>query len=172
MAFTFIVEDGTIVANANSYVSVEEADDTLEIDFRLNGIWSEFDQATKELKLAQATRYLDDNYQWFGRRTEPSVQPLKWPRCGMRDCEGNCIGPNVMPSELKRATAQLAVWLHSNDGNETMEAQGVKRFRSEEMEIEWQEGYWGRSAPEFLSRLLICFGWGPNDRGFKPILRK
>lgn len=172
MAFTFIVEDGTIVANANSYVAVMEADDILAIDFRQNAIWSVLDTPTKELMLAQATRYLDDNYNWFGRRTEPTTQALKWPRSGMKDCEGNCIGLNVIPSELKRATAQLAVWLRSNDGNEQMETQGVKRFRSEEMEIEWQEGYWGRYAPEFLSKLLICFGWGPNDRGFKPILRK
>lgn len=172
MAFTFTVEDGTIVAGANSFVSVEEADDIILLDFRLQAVWSILDLPTKELLLAQATRYLNDNYQWFGRRTEPQTQPLKWPRTGMKDCEGNCIGPNVIPSELKSATAQLGVWLRTNDPNEKMEAEGVKRFRSEEMEIEWQAGYWGRYAPEFLSKLLICFGWGPNDRGFKPITRK
>lgn len=172
MAFTFIVEDGTIVANANSYLTVAEADDILVLNFQQNAIWSALDETDKELMLASSTRYLDDNYQWFGQRTEPGVQPLKWPRINMVDCEGNCIGANVIPGELKRAAAQLSVWLRSNDGNGQMDGAGVRRFRSEEVEIEWQDGYYGRVAPEFLSRLLICFGYGPNDRGFKPIIRK
>lgn len=172
MAFAFIVEDGTIVANANSYLTVAEADDILAIDFRQNAIWSALSEPDKELMLASATRYLDDNYQWFGKQTEPRVQPIKWPRTGMRDAEGNYIGINVIPGELKRATAQLAVWLRTNDGNDQLDSAGVRRFRSEEVEIEWQDGYYGRVAPEFLSRLLICFGYGPNDRGFKPIVRK
>jgi len=172
MAFAFIVEDGTIVPNANSFVSVEDADDILAIDFRQNAIWTLLDQTDKELSLAAATRYLDENYQWFGCQVEPRVQSLSWPRKGMRDKEGNCIAEGVIPEELKNATCYLAVWLRTNNGQEAMDSEGIKRFRSEELEIEFQAGFGGRVAPEFLSRLLICFGWGPNDRGFKPIIRK
>jgi hypothetical protein len=171
MAFTFVVEDGTGVAGANSYVSVAEADDILAIDARENAVWQPLTTPDKELALANATRYLDDNYQWFGKKTE-TTQFLKWPRKGMRDCEGQCIADAVIPIELKRATARLAVWLLVNNGEEQMNTEGLKRFRSDDIEIEWQAGYYGRKGPDFLSKLLICFGWGPNDRGFKPIIRK
>lgn len=177
MAFTFIVEDGTIVAGANSYISLVEAMAYLEVDARALAIWEALpDDTDREKLLVLATRYLDENWQWFGRRTgpcldPPEVQKLKWPRMGMRDSEGMCIASNVIPDELKAATAQLAVWLKSNDGNESMEMESIKRFRSDEVEIEWQDGFDGRTAPEFLTKLLRCFGYGPNDRGFKPIIK-
>jgi len=176
MAFTFVVEDGTIVANANSFVTVEDATAILEIDFRVGPVWAALSEDDQQKSLVMATMYLEDNWQWFGKRTGPLLdppeeQPLKWPRTGMKDCEGNCIAANVIPTEVKRATAQLAMWLRNNDGNEQLEAEGIKRFRSDEVEIEWQDGYAGRVAPEFLSKLLKCFGYGPNDRGFKPIVR-
>lgn len=177
MAFTFTVEDGTIVAGANSYLSLADAKAILEVDFRAYPIWNALpDDETKQKMLVMATMYLEDNWHWFGRRTGPLLtppvaQPLKWPRTGMKDCEGNCIAENVIPSEVKRAVAQLAIWLRENDGNEQLESEGIKRFRSDEVEIEWQDGYSGRVAPEFASKLLKCLGYGPNDRGFKPIVK-
>lgn len=171
MAFTFTVEDGSIVPDANSFVSVVEADDILAIDFRKTPEWNALVEEDKQLMLAAATRYLEDNYLWYGRKVEPD-QPLAWPRYGMEDKERMCIAPGVIPKELKRAVAQLAVWLRTNDGNEMLDGEGIRRFRSDDIEIEFQDGYYGRTAPEFLSRLLVCFGTGPNDRGFKPITRK
>jgi hypothetical protein len=171
MAFTFTVEDGTIVPGANSYLTVAEADDILALDFRKTPEWNALTEADKELMLSAATLYLEDNYLWLGSRVAAD-QPLAWPRFGMKDKEFNCIAPGIIPRELKRATAQLAVWLRTNDGNEAMDNEGIRRFRSDDLEIEWQDGYYGRTAPEFLSRLLVCFGYGPNDRGFKPITRK
>lgn len=171
MAFTFIVEDGSIVPGANSFVSVAEADAILEVDFRKSPAWNALEQEDKEKMLVSATFYLEDNYQWHGQKVEAD-QPLSWPRTGMRDKEGMCIAPGVIPKEIKRATAYLAVWLRDNDGDEALNSNGIKRFRSEEVEIEWQANFEGRTAPEFLSRLLICFGYGPNDRGFKKIVRK
>lgn len=171
MAFTFIVEDGTIVANANSYLTVEEATAILEIDDSQFAIWDALTTEEKQKALVRATLYLDDFYQWYGRRTDPT-QSLKWPRSCMKDCEGNAIGENVMPVELKRATTYLAMWMRTNNAAEQMDSVGVRRFRSEEVEIEWQDGYYGQTAPSFLTRYLICFGLGPGDRGFKPIIRK
>lgn len=171
MAITLIVEDGSIVPDANSYLSVEEATTILSVDFRKAPEWEALTDAEKELMLTSATRYLDDNYQWYGRRVS-AEQPLLWPRLGMRDCEKQCLSSTTIPSEVKKAVAYLALWLRKNDGEEVMNSDGVKRFRSEEVEIEWQEGFMGRKAPEFLAKFLICLGLGPNDRGFKPIIRK
>jgi hypothetical protein len=171
MAFTFLVEDGTGLAAANSYTSVAEADDILAIDNDGIALWDALDDPAKELALAKATRYLDDNYQWFGRKST-AIQALKWPRHGMRDSENMCIADGVIPIEIKRAIARLAVWLIKNNGDDAMNMEGIKSFRSDDVEIEWQAGASTLKAPDFLSRLLITFGWGPNDRGFKPIIRK
>lgn len=177
MAFTFIVEDGTIVLNANSYASLADADNFLIADAKTYAVWTGLaDDTAREMQLVMATSYLDDNYQWFGHKTGPGLTPpedqvLKWPRRGMVDCEGTCISDSVIPRELKKACVLLAVWLLSNDGNETMEAEQIKRFRSDEVEIEFQDGYSGRLAPAFLTKLLRCFGYGPNDRGFKHIVK-
>lgn len=170
MAFAFTVEDGTGVAGANSYLTVAEADDILAIEPEW-AEWSALAEADKELDLARATRYLDDNYQWFGKKTERD-QFLMWPRRHMKDTEGFCIADTVIPLELKRAAARLAVWLRTNNGNDMMNVEGLKRFRSDDIEIEWQSGASIAKGPDFLSKLLIAFGWGPNDRGFKPITRK
>lgn len=171
MAFTFTVEDGSNVPGANSYVTVAEANDILAIDNDDIALWEALDEAGRELALAKATRYLDDNYVWYGHKTYRD-QFLKWPRRGMRDEEGHCIADMIIPIELKRATARLSMWLKRNDGDSMMNVEGLKRFRSDDVEIEWQAGASVPKGPDFLSKLLLVFGTGPNDRGFKPILRK
>jgi hypothetical protein len=178
MAFTFTVEDGTIVADANSYVALADADDILAADAKKEAIWAALaDDVAREKQLVMATAYLDDNFQWFGHKTGPCLDPpedqaLKWPRRGMRDAEGACIGDGVIPKELKKATVYLAIWLLDNDADESLETEQIKRFRSDEVEIEFQDGYSGRLAPAFLTKLLRCFGYGPNDRGFKNIVKR
>lgn len=178
MALTLIVEDGTIVANANSYLSVEDADAILEVDFRLWEVWNSQDEPMKEQLLMMATRWLDENYVFFGRRSnnddeEPPVeQVLQWPRTGVKDCEGNCIADAVIPLELRKATAYAAVWLFTTDPEEIEQQAGIKRFRNFESEIEWQDGWTGMIQPSFFTRLLQCFGEGPGELGFKPIIRK
>lgn len=171
MAITLIVEDGSGLPNANSYLSIEEADEFLSVDFHKSQAWVEFDDDTKALLIANATRYLDDNYQFYGKRAT-KTQALEWPRHGARDCDQDCISSAIVPKEVKRAAAYLAVWLHGNDGESALNNGGVKRFRSDDIEIEWQDGATVNKGPAFLSKLLICLGLGPNDRGFKPIIRK
>lgn len=184
MALVIVVEDGTIVTGANSYLSVADADAIIEVDFRLWPIWDARDTETKEQLLMLATRYLDEWYIWNGRKVQladpdavPPVvaQRLQWPRKGVRDCSGCAIGEGVIPEELQKATAYLAVWLWLHDPEAIFEQSGIKRFRNDTVEIEWQDNFGGISSsmqPSFFTRLLECFGTGPGERGFKPIIRK
>jgi hypothetical protein len=184
MALTIVVEDGTIVAGANSYLSVAEADAILEVDFRQWKVWDAQDADMKVQLLLMATRWLDENMEWNGSVTQPAdpdadppvvAQPLDWPRKYMKDCAGNCLADSLIPDELKKATAYLAVWLFSNDSDEILAQVGIKRFRNDTIEIEWQDAFTGTSAtlqPPFLKRLLGCLGIGPGELGFKPIIRK
>lgn len=175
MALTVVVEDGTIVSGANSYISVAAADLIIEVDFRLFAIWNVRAAEEKKQLLIMATRYLDENFIWFGSRTDPTHQALMWPRIGMRDCEGCALADSLIPLELKKATAYLAVWLFTNNPAEMLESVGIKRFRNDVVEIEWQDNFSGTAGsvqPWFFTALLQCFGTGPGDLGFRPIIRK
>lgn len=103
---SLIVEDGSIVPNANSYVALVEADDYFRV--RNNQVWSSLDNATKESLLIQATDYIELR---FGRRflgqKKQDNQPLSFPRK-----EVAYISP--IPEALKRACFEYAI--RANNG--------------------------------------------------------
>ena len=71
-----VVEDGTGLSTAESYISVADAD-TYHSD-RGNALWTGTD-AVKEEALRQATEYLDATYDWKGS-ISLTTQALNWPR--------------------------------------------------------------------------------------------
>lgn len=72
-----IVEDGTGLADAESYLSLPAAD-AYHLAFG-NTAWNSATDAAKEAALRRATQYLDSHYQFSG---EPltTTQALSWPR--------------------------------------------------------------------------------------------
>jgi len=86
---TIVVEDGTIVAGANAYATLA-AIDTYHED-RLNTIWSNSDDETKEAAMLRATAGLESKYRdrWFGYKsnynTVTAPQFLAWPRKDDKD---------------------------------------------------------------------------------------
>lgn len=113
MALT--VEDGTGKTNAESYLSVSDAD-TYHSSFG-NTSWSALTTANKEMALRKATRYLDNRFRarWVGSRSNRD-QALDWPRYGAIDLDGYLIDYNMLPEDLKRATAEAA--LRSSQGTD------------------------------------------------------
>lgn len=77
MAITLTVEDGTGLANANSYVSQADADTYFAN--RANTVWAAADNDAKAAALIQATQYLDTRYAFKGERLT-TTQALAWPR--------------------------------------------------------------------------------------------
>jgi hypothetical protein len=138
MAFTFTVEDGTMVANSNSYISVSDATDYIDMNIQAGPAWDFLDTLTKEHLLAWASRYIDQRATWNGTQTSlylanpsftnfiaqwavpPSTTPIpqqsmRWPRAGVFDIDHNLIPYNVIPVALKDATAEMARYLVAND---------------------------------------------------------
>lgn len=115
-----IVENGTGLENADSYVSVEFADNY----FLARGIseWADFDDKTKENALVRATDYIDNIFQWYGQKSN-NAQTLRFPRKNLFDYEGNKI--DGIPNCLKQAVCDAAIL--SSGGTElfqTSEANG------------------------------------------------
>lgn len=99
-----IVEDGTSKVNADSYVTVEFADDY----FSARGVsgWGALTQTVKEQALIRATDYIDNVFQWYGKKAT-TEQSLRFPRINLVDYEGNVI--EGVPTCLKQAVCDAAV---------------------------------------------------------------
>jgi hypothetical protein len=133
---TLIVEDGTGLPNAESYVSVAEAD--TYFTSLGNPAWAA-DTAAKEVALRKATQYLDDTYQWKGKLVS-DTQALGWPRTGVYDSEGRDISDSV-PVKLKKAAFELALTSITTPLVEDLtNAAFVKREKVGELEVEYQAG--------------------------------
>ena len=118
MASTLIVEDGTGVAGADSFVTLAECRQWSE-DFyghQLTG-----NDAVKDAALRRSAAWLSTylanassiagfsgKYKWKGERTFGRAQSLAWPRTDATDGEDNAIGVNEIPVEVKNAQHILA----------------------------------------------------------------
>lgn len=111
------VEDGTGMADSNSYVSVVSAD----AYFSARGVseWQDIGETAKEAALIRATDYVDNIFQWHGKKLNPN-QSLRFPRSNLIDYEGNEI--SGIPNCLKQAVCDAALIV----------SQGAELFQTKE----------------------------------------
>ena len=103
---TLVVEDGTGLSNANSFISLAYAN-TYFTDKAISA-WTGSDKA-KEAALIRATAYLTIAYIWKGSKINGRSQALAFPRSGVYDLEGYEVAENAVPSEIQKAAAELAL---------------------------------------------------------------
>lgn len=99
-----IVENGTGLPNADSYVSVEFADSY----FSARGVsdWVTLTTEKKEQALICGTDFIDSIYQWKGKKAT-SEQALRFPRVNLVDYEGQPV--EGIPTCLKQATCDASL---------------------------------------------------------------
>ncbi len=107
-----IVEDGTGLPGAESYLSVADADAYHAaqgtVAWEING--PAVTIATKEMALRRATVFLDGTYGgMFSGTRRVREQALLWPRVSAFDDEGFEIDYWTIPVAIKAACAELAV---------------------------------------------------------------
>lgn len=107
MSTTLIVEDGSNVPNANTYISLVDA-----VTYFTNKGDQAFIAASQDHQAAalfRAGQGLDFwlNGRWHGRRANQS-QTLDWPRCEVFDSDGYRVPNNVVPAKVKLAQAEVA----------------------------------------------------------------
>lgn len=107
-----VVEDGSGLPNADSYITIEEADAYLaKYGFDDDSNWSSATDAEKEDAIRRATQeYLEGIYYncWRGSVRTYS-QKLSWPRVGAHDDAGRVIGGTEVPDPIKEACAMVAL---------------------------------------------------------------
>lgn len=108
---TLRVEDGTIVANANGYVTLDEFRSFFE-DRGYTAIadgTGNFTDDNCEAAIVKATDYVDKRWgmKFKGWRTDED-QTLQWPRTGVIDQSQFLIEDDVIPRHLKNAVYEYA----------------------------------------------------------------
>lgn len=104
-----IVEDGTGLATAESYISVANADTYFSV--RGDTVWTALTTAQKESNLRKATEYMGQIFRsrWSSIRYT-AVQALDWPRASFTIDNGKTvIDSDEIPVEVTRACCEYAV---------------------------------------------------------------
>jgi len=105
-----IVEDGENVANANSYVTLEEA--KLYQTERGRTAWLSMTDNEMKASLIKGTQYVDSLYSWKGRRKYEN-QFLSFPRVMIIDLDGFEV--KGIPTALKKAVMEAAFYGSTSD---------------------------------------------------------
>ena len=151
MALT--VEDGTVVAGADSYISLANAktyhtahDDPTD--------WTSASDAEKESALKYGAATLDGAFDWDGQITS-ATQVLAWPRADCSDREGRTPADNVIPQQVKDAQCELAVVHLGTVLTSTYDRDGmVASEQAGPVKIEYQDGAPGEATWPYILRLL------------------
>lgn len=154
---TLIVEDGTGLANANSYASLTEAN--AYHDARLHALeWTAATDATKEKALALATTTLDAMVVWQGDRMT-GEQALAWPRSGAA-FDGFEVEDDSVPAPVKRATSELARLLIAEDLTQDVAQNDLASLNLGKgaLEIDFRNGTDKRRVPTIVGELLQGLG--------------
>lgn len=114
MALT--VEDGTIVANADSYISLVDA--ATYHTAMGNTAWAALANDTlREQYLRRACQQMEARYKggWAGSKRNDSTtvtyQPLSWPRKDVTDEDGIALDSQTIPKIVKDAQCEIALML-------------------------------------------------------------
>lgn len=135
---SLIVEDGTGLATAESYISVADAG-TYHSN-RGNTAWAALTSDTvREQYLRKGTDYIEQVYglRWQGYQVYPTVQALSWPRYDVWTGE-RYIESDEIPTAIKNACAELALKAATETLNEDLE-QGVIREKVGSIEVEYDK---------------------------------
>jgi hypothetical protein len=151
-----IVEDGSIVANSNSYVS--ETDLTAFATAR--GVTLSGDE---EELLIQAMDYIESlSYKGLKKTRDQSLQ---WPRSGVY-IDSYYLDNDVIPEELKKGLMQTAIAIDTGVGPQVTLGRKTKREKVGELEVEYEASSVTNSLDVkikgFLWKLLNSGGMGSN----------
>ena len=127
MAITVITTP--MAANANSYISVSDADTYHETRLHVSD-WTSASSDEKAAALVWATRLLDEKIEWVGSQTDEDGA-LRWPRENVYDKDGNELDDETIPTWLAYATAEYARYLAAED-----DTSGFKKIKVGSLEIQ------------------------------------
>lgn len=128
---TIIVEDGTIVTNANSYVT------TAELDTYATARGVTIISGDREKYLLLAMDYLEP-LRFIGTKYS-ATQALQWPRSGAY-IDGYLLDEDAIPTLLKNAEMQIAMSISEGYSPVAVIERATKKEKVGPLEVEYQAG--------------------------------
>ena len=104
MPISLIVEDGSVMQNANTYVGIEYADSYLAQ--RGASEWADKEDDDKAAALIRASDTLN-SFKWNGVTVEPG-RIMAWPRKHMLFTDKSPVQENFIPEQIKSAQCEIA----------------------------------------------------------------
>lgn len=142
-------------ANANSYVTVAEADSYFGDSFG-KGQWTSATSDQKAALAITASRTLDQYILWVGQKTTDS-QSMEWPRFGAYDRFGKLYANDVIPTVVKYATFELAYYMLENGGLSFAE-QTIDSVKVGSIEVDFTERSTDSGIPKFIENMIGNLG--------------
>jgi len=126
MAVEIIVEDGSGIANANSFVSIATIDAWVLTNPH-DDTWTDLTDAAKNGYAVMACRVMEEQMNWDGWQIDAD-QARDLPRSGMIDKNGNAIDIDEIPTEVQNAQCELARLLAIEDRTADPDTAGFKEI--------------------------------------------
>lgn len=143
-----IVEDGTIVAGANSFISLNDAD--LYFEGRNEpSTWTSATDEAKESALLYAAAEIAWGYAWRGQAVQPYDHDWPFPRYALIDDDGfvytypnsESVGGSAVPRRVLDAQCELALGHLDEALNEAKDRGGdIKMEKVGSLAVEYFEG--------------------------------
>ena len=153
-----VVEDGSIVTGANSYVTEAE----LIAYAALRGVTIASSDAEKWITLAMD--YLE-TLDYKGE-ISTSDQPLQWPRLYVK-IDGYSVISTEIPDELKKVEMHLATQISQGVDPTSNVERATKREKVGDLEVEYMAGTSYTTVDRKLSMLLNKLLVGGSSSGFR-----
>lgn len=158
-----VVEDGTGIVIANAYATVAEVEEILSVN--IHSKWSLLsDDAAKANLIIWASRILDERTKWAGKKMY-ETSGLAWPRFGVRDREGFLVDDNLVPKQVKLATALLADHLLSGNPETVNTGSNITSLQVDVIAIKFDARLAVEKYPIELSYVLKGLGTFSGGRG-------
>lgn len=158
----FIVEDGTSVVDANSYISVEDADDYFE-GIGYQSSWFEKATIDRERALMSGTQFIDNQYVYIGLKAE-ETQGLQWPREDAIDNNGFEV--TGVPKNIEQATCEAAIRTLSTSLYTDVNTKGnIKLEKVDVIEVEYFDGTTTTNPYTVIDQLLFSTGLAKKNVG-------
>lgn len=151
---TIVVENGTIVTGANSYVTMAEY-----ISYAADQDVTVTDTQTYQTQIIKAAQFIDGLQSVLKGDTTEKDQPMAYPRDNLTDIDGWSWDNDEIPTQVKQAQMSLALDINSGEDLWNLsqsDATGIKKERVDgAVEIEYAVSDSGKFSRRSRSQALL-----------------
>lgn len=148
---TLIIEDGSVVTGADSYITEAEYQTWADARFGASRSTAPADDAAAEVLILRAMDYFEE-LNFLGMKYSED-QELQWPRTDV--CiDRFSISSNEIPSQVKRALYELTYVEETGEGELNTIERKTSREKIGELEVEYATGSSSRTFSPAVTRAI------------------